>query len=65
MVQLILECAKRALGRLYISPANRSSSVSEISPPHSFFCKKYLCVHMRGWAGPVTEITVTEMNFPI
>ena len=33
------------------------------SPPFSLL--KYRCVHMRGRAGPVTEITVTEMNFPI
>ena len=34
------------LGPLHMSPVNPAGSVSEISPRHSFLCKKYRCVHM-------------------
>ena len=50
-----------------MSPVNRAGSVSEISPRDSFLSisvLKHRCVHMRGRAGPVTEISVfaTEIS---
>ena len=51
-----------------MSPVDRAGSVSEISPRHSFLYKNF-DVHMRRRAGPVTEISVTELEifriFPI
>ena len=48
-----------------MSPVDRAGSVSDISPSHSFLCKNIdVRVHMRGRAGPVTEISVfaTEIS---
>ena len=42
-----------------MSPVNRAGSVSEISLRHSFLRKKFLRVHMKSWASPVTEILAT------
>ena len=44
-----------------MSPVNRAGSVSEISPRHSFL----RCVHMRGGAGPVTEISVFATDISV
>ena len=48
-----------------MSPVNRAGSVSEISPRHSFLCKKYRCVHMRGRAGLVTEISTFATDISV
>ena len=61
----ILIPATEISGPPHTSPVNRADSVSEISARHYFPCKRYRWVHMRGWAVPLTEISVTGMKiFP-
>ena len=51
------------LGPLHMSPVDRAASVSDRDLAWPLFSLlKYRCVHMRGRAGPVTEISVTGMN---
>lgn len=54
-------CSKQGVSEdtkpLHISPINRACSVSVISPCCSFLRKNF-GIHMRSWAGPVTEISV-------
>ena len=46
-------------------PVNWTCLVSEISPRLATLSfKKFPCIHMRNWAGPVSEISVIGMKFP-
>ena len=48
-----------------MSPVDRDSPVTEISPHSCFLCKKIQCVHMKRRASPVTEISVSTTEISV